>query len=55
MDTSTRTYTREEVQKYRKSVAQAAADLVEQASPAFGEGDWSWLVDAIKELASNQP
>lgn len=48
-----RTYTRAEVQRWRDDVAHAAAEIVRRASPSFGSGDWSWLVDSITALAAS--
>jgi len=47
------TYTRERVQQWRDDVAHAAADMVERAMPAFGDGDWSWLPKQIRQLAKS--
>jgi hypothetical protein len=46
-----RTYTREEVQKWRDDIAIAAAEMVERASASFGSGDWSWLFNGIRQLS----
>jgi hypothetical protein len=47
-----KTYTRAEVQQWRNDIAHAAADMVERAAPSFGDGDWSWLINDIRSLAS---
>lgn len=46
---------REQVTKWRSDIAHAAADIVERASPAFGDGDWYWLEVGIRQLAHYPP
>lgn len=43
-----KTYTREEVQKWRDDIAHAAADMVKRA----GNDEWKWLEGAIRALAA---
>lgn len=46
-----KSYGRAEVQKWRDDIAHAAADMVQKALQ-HADGDWSWLSDSIRALAS---